>query len=378
MRRVWMLAAIAALLAAAPAEGRRTVPGGWLGVMAGSELTSRPSLLPGEFALMARSGVEAIRVEFNWESAQPSRRGGIDFSTTDAVVAGAALRGLRVLPVVLGAPRWASSDPKRDVDHRYLTPRDPATYDRYLVALIRRYGPRGSLWHERPALPRVPIRTWQVWNEPILEYFWNRRGSHRGLGVDCAHQPWAPGYAALLRSAARAIRRADPRARVMLAGFPNFAWSSLCALYRVGARRSFDSVALHPYTAKVSGVFEFLRRVRAVMRRHGDPRKPVYLTELSWPAARGRVADEVPWDVTPAQQVRRISEALPALARRRGAYRIGGVYWYTWMSDFDATQNQPFRFSGLRQVEVGGLGVRSRPGLAAYRRAALRLEGRGR
>jgi hypothetical protein len=31
-------------------------------------------------------------------------------------------------------------------------------YTAYLEALVRRYGPRGSFWDERPDVPRRPLR----------------------------------------------------------------------------------------------------------------------------------------------------------------------------------------------------------------------------
>ena len=40
-----------------------------------------------------------------------------------------------------------------------------AAVDAIFRALVGRYGPAGSLWAERPELPRIPIRAWQVFNE---------------------------------------------------------------------------------------------------------------------------------------------------------------------------------------------------------------------
>ena len=52
---------------------------------------------------------------------------------------------------------------------------DPAQYisldAQFVKQAILRYGPRGTFWTENPTLPRKPLRTWQVWNEPNFKYF---------------------------------------------------------------------------------------------------------------------------------------------------------------------------------------------------------------
>ena len=160
-----VLAALcAALLLAAPA-GARSVPRGWLGVQADGPLTQPGDPFAAEWGLMAASGVESVRVAFDWRTAQPSESGPIDFSATDAVVAAAARERLPVLPVVHRTPEWAAARPG---DGAASAPRGTAAYARYLTALVGRYGPSGSLWAQRPELPRLPIRDWQVWNEPNL------------------------------------------------------------------------------------------------------------------------------------------------------------------------------------------------------------------
>ena len=45
--------------------------------------------------------------------------------------------------------------------------------------LARRYGPGGSFWDRHPRLPRLPVRAWQVWNEPNLPVFGRRDPTRR-------------------------------------------------------------------------------------------------------------------------------------------------------------------------------------------------------
>jgi hypothetical protein len=381
------LVILALLATATAAQARRTVPRGWLGVVADSTVATRPAIFPSEFGKMKAAGAESVRLIFYWNEAQPQRNGPIDFSRTDAQVGAAARAHMRMLVTVMWAPKWAAAN-SPTVDAPVLVPRRPATFARYLRALVRRYGSHGSFWRTHRSIPKAPVRLWQVWNEPALRYDWNLPRAHAGQGQRCGRQPWVKTYVPLLRASARAIRGADRRAKVVLAGNPNYAWAYMCALYRRHAGHLFDQVAIHPYTYYVRehcfrshgerkcffGLVDFIARVRRVMRAHGDARKPLLLSELSWPAAKGRTYDSGV-NVTPAGQASRIREALPALAKLRRRDHIAGIWWYTWLSDYDPAFDQPFRFSGLRKLNANGTIV-NRPGLAAFRSTARRLEGR--
>ena len=125
---------------------------------------------------------------------------------------------------------------------------------------MARYGPQGSLWAEHPEIAARPIRAWQIWNEPNLTRYWT---PPRGQG-------FARSYVKLLRAAHRALRAADPGARTILAGLPNESWIALRRIYKAGGRRSFDAVALHPYTGKPRNVVRLAEYARREMRRFGD------------------------------------------------------------------------------------------------------------
>ncbi|MCW2992285.1 MAG: endo,4-beta-xylanase [Solirubrobacterales bacterium] len=313
--------------------------------------------LQGEFGRMTRAGVESVVTELNWAAAQPAKAAAPDFARSDGIVLAAARRGMRVLPVVVFAPAWAAVDPSQ-----VASPPRNAPYAAFLRAAIARYGPRGSLWTEHPAVRRVPIRSWQVWNEPSHEGFWTI-------------QPFAARYVSLLRAAHRAIKGADPGARVVLAGLVYDSWTQLQRLYAKGAHGWFDVLSLHPYTRKLSDVLVALRRNRRVLDRHRDRDIPIIATELSWPSAVGHTDSRYGYEVTEREQARRVAAALPRLAAARRTLRLESVTWFSWLSD-DVSPHYPFDYAGLRTT--GGGTPRDKPALAAYRTAALRLEGCGR
>lgn len=369
------LGALWGLLGATPVASAagREVPFGFVGAMADGPMLS-PGFDPGpEMALMTKAGLETVRVPFHWNNVQPyasfdevpvGRRGSFrevdgrptSFAVTDRMVEAAARRGMRLLPVVTLAPSWARKNPGLPSS----PPAGTANYARYARALVRRYGSNGDFWRENPHLRRAPIRNWQIWNEPNQPGGW-------------ADDNWASGYVKLLRAGRRAIKQVDPKSRIVLAGIVNQSWRDLRLIYRQrGARRLFDTAAVHPYTATPSGVLEIIKRFRRTMALRGDRRKPVRVTEWSWPSSRGKVTG-YGWETTERGQARLLPRTLRLLAARRRQLRIQGVNYYTWLGEGEPS-GWTFDYAGVRELDASGRAF-SKPAHASLRRTALRLEG---
>jgi polysaccharide biosynthesis protein PslG len=345
---------VLALLAAPAAAGARQVPRGFIGTTMSGPLLDPEFDAAAETRLMARSGIEAVRVPIYWRVAQPDAAGEpIDFGPSDSTVALAAARRFSILPVILQSPRWAAKDPSL----LWSPPADPKAYARFAAALVGRYGPAGSFWDEHPELPRIPVRAWQIWNEPGQEYFW-------------APKPAPKDYVALLRAARAAIKAVDPGAKIVMAGLNERAWKAIVRFYKAGAARLFDVAAVHPFTLEVGNVLRIVRLVRRAMKRHGDARKPLLVSELSWPTAPRRIFG---FEVTEAEQASKARAALRRLAADRKRDRLAGVYWETWISP-DSDPTYSFDWAGLRALSPSG--PRSKPALATFARTARRLEGR--
>jgi hypothetical protein len=353
---VTVLIALALAMLPATAAAERSVPRGWLGVIADGPLTSGGAM-DGEWDLMAGSGAESVRTAFYWPSAQRDGNAPPDLAHLDGIVLQAARRGLPVLPIVTGTPGWAASRAHDETS----PPRDNKLYTAFLRTLVARYGPSGSLWAEHPEVRARPIRDWQIWNEPNLTRYWT---PPKGQG-------FARSYVKLLKAADRALKSADRGSRTILAGLPNESWIALRRVYKAGGRRAFDAVALHPYTGKPRNVVRLAEYARREMRRFKDGRKPIWITELSWPAAKGKTKNTTGFETTDRGQATRLREGLKLLAKARKRLRIAKVYWYTWLSREPSPNS--FDYSGLRR-ERGGQIV-SVPALDAFRSAARRLQG---
>ena len=365
--------ALVAMPAGADAAKRpKKVPSTFMGTVADGPLLENPAVnFATELDRMVTTGVQTMRTVFNWSGAQPYAtfdevpaeqrdkyrdEGGVptDYSAIDAVVATAAERRIVVLPVVQIAPMWAARHPGELAS----PPADPQQYANFAAALVRRYGPGGSFWTEHPELVAQPIRYWQIWNEPSFKVFWS-------------DQPFADDYVDLLRHARDEIKAVDPGAHIVLGGLANKSWTALAKVYAAGGGGLFDVAAFHPFTAKVDGVRKILEHDRKVMARNGDSRKPLWVTELSWTAAKGKTSVTFGNEQTQKGQAEKLSAAYKMLAKRRGKLRVGRVYWYTWITR-DKQDDYPFDWAGLLRVTSGG--AKAKPALAAYRRTAMALQ----
>jgi hypothetical protein len=357
-----LLAALAlALPAGDAAAARRHVPPGFLGVNLNGPMLDPGVSAPSELAAMTRAGVESVRLPVFWAPMQPSQDGPIDFSVSDRLIGAAAARGMRVLPTVLRTPDWAELVP--GTPYNASPPRDPATYAAFLTELVHRYGPGGDYWRAHPRTRAVPVRAYQIWNEPGQPYYWT-------------DQPFARGYVRLLAAARAAIKAADRGATIVLAGlnsgFGFLSWTDLAKVYAAGGGRLFDQAAQNPFSLRTANVVRSVQLFRDVMARHGDARKPLLLTELSWPSAKGKTRIRYGFEVSERDQAGRIREAIPLLSRMRTQLRLAGIYWYTWLSP-PLGSDQPFDYSGLRRQS--GSGIVDKPALGAWRAAARSLEG---
>jgi hypothetical protein len=316
----WVCALLAAALlvaafgasaaAAAPAAPRA----GFYGVV--------PQAPPSARDLSLMEGVVGtLRIPIFWAECEPAP-GVHDFAALDAQVGAAAAHGIKVQPFVYGTPGWLAAEQARPP----LGSRASAAWASFLRTLVRRYGNGGEFW--RGQVRKQPIGLWQVWNEPNFVLFW---------------KPWPnpAAYARLLRVSAQAIRGADPRARIVLAGVAPVnagirTWVFLRRLFRVGGvERDFDIAAVHPYSTTLPELEYQLRKVRGGMAAAGLGKRPLLVTELgvasqgTYPSAFVRGT---------AGQAKFLRDAYARLLEMRRSWRIAGVDWFTWQ---DGTRPDP-------------------------------------
>jgi len=356
--RVLAVLVLAAVLLPAAAGAR--VSGDFVGLTSEDLFAGRTAYRQATLAKQRAAGVGLIRQTFDWSQIELAP-GDYRFEGYDAYVAEVARRGISILPILYNPPSFRSSRPSKGARRGTYPPRDPKAMGRLGAALVRRYGPAGTLWAQRPDVPRRPVRSWQVWNEPNLRFYWPRG-------------PNARSYTRLLAATGRAIKQVDRRAEIVTAGLPESRLPGSVSLgrfirgmYRAGGRRAFDTLAVNAYARDSREVDRRLRAVRRSMNARRDRRARIWVTELGW-CDRGVKSR---FCVGAKGQANRIRSSLRLIAKRRRSLRLRGVVYYSWR---DGRPYPPLyqQFWGLHSGLLTTSGAR-KPAFAAFARGARAL-----
>ena len=221
------------------------------------------------------TGAGLVRQTFDWARIERAP-GRYDLSFYDDYVAALARRHLRVLPILFDPPPFRSSAPAEAAPRDLPAARAPADMGEFGgQCSSRRYGPGGSFWRAHPELPQLPVRSWQVWNEPNLPVYWPS-------GPDAAE------YVALLRATGRGIRTVDPGAEIVTAGLPDSSARRAAARVRGGnvrrraAREPSTRWRVNPYGLDATGRARHREDGAQGRRRRTATTRPCGSRELGW------------------------------------------------------------------------------------------------
>jgi hypothetical protein len=347
--RVWKVMDRAVIEGSAPRPPRPTRAGSVPLVGVKARLAGRgDGDLAAVVARLRVAGVRVVREDVSWATLEP-QRDRFDWSSMDRWVAAAAREQIEIVALPNEAPTWATGAWNRP-------PTSGEALDQYahfVRALIERYGTNGEFWHQHPELPHVPIRHWDIWNEPYVSRFW---------ATDNFPDP--AGYAHMFKTVVQTARPADPNAQFMLeadtrvieTGWP---WKPfLTAMFDAepDLAQYADAVSVHPYqgdggsphtctpfkTSRGTNedwratVLQFCRitDIRRILDAHGAQHTKIWITEIGW-----TTAPNAPNAVTEQTQATRTSEVFELL---RTTYKnmITGIIWYEYQSPEQNPNNE--------------------------------------
>jgi polysaccharide biosynthesis protein PslG len=234
--------------------------------------------------------------EPHWIDVEPLRR----------VVDHAHERDLKIVVSVTGSPEWL--DPTGGI------PDNVEPFGHFMETLASEF--------------RGKVQGWEIWNEPNLAY-------EVGGYVD-------PGeYVELLRVAYGAVKAGDPQAAVLFGGLtptgvtdPTIAIDDVTYLEQIYAYNNgevsnfYDHLGAHPgsnnnppdtmyphnigpgeWSTHPSFYFRRIEQQRAVMERHGDADKQIWLTEFGWSTANQAPGYEYGVEISEQDQARHLVRA---------------------------------------------------------------------
>ncbi|HEX4805838.1 MAG TPA: hypothetical protein VFU94_08055 [Conexibacter sp.] len=223
-------------------------------------------------------GVRWIREELRWADVEP-RPGVFRWGQFDRLLADSAKRGLHVLPMLMGAPRWAGAS--------YYAMPDPRAFGAFAAAAAARYGPGGAFWRARPRLAGYAPQWFELWNEPYTARYSAGR-------VDPVR------YAQIVRATLQQGRAANPRAHWLMAadlvyndaGGRGHDWLAAIAAADPTLEADVDGVAVHPYAfvapsdhtngTQLRYRFDRTAAIERELVQHGAANPRIWITELGW------------------------------------------------------------------------------------------------
>jgi hypothetical protein len=310
IRRIVAVATLLICLGAATAA-HAAAPRDFYGVISAQDPTIA------QIDRMGAGKVGTLRINLVWGAVQSSPGASLDWSHYDPLIAAAARNGIKVLPTVYSSPTWAAPAPNFPP-----SPQFRSDFQAFARAAAERYGRNGTFWTANPQVPKLPITDWQFWNEPNSPSFWQPKPD--------------PGeYTTLLRLFHDGIKSGDPSANVVLAGLfrtPRlhngiFLDKYLPAIYHAGGKDLFDALAVHPYATTPRSAVQALKDARKILSRFGDGGKSLWITEIGWATGGQKTA----LTVSRKTQARYLRQSYRMLAAKRGALKIAGVVWYSFM-----------------------------------------------
>lgn len=216
-------------------------------------------------------GAQWSREEMSWANLEPAEKGVYNWGIYDYWISALRTRNVGVIGVLETTPSWASGVGKDRPDWYFYAPQDPQDYIDFAYAAALHYAGK--------------IDVWEIWNEPDVEITFKCDGCDR-----------AAVYAQMLAGSYAAIKKANPKATVLIGGlsihdYHNGGMAFLDAVVAAsGGKLNFDVLSIHPYmpdrmpesTDPKTLVQNFPYRLDMSykwLQAHGAANKEIWITE---------------------------------------------------------------------------------------------------
>jgi hypothetical protein len=147
---------------------------------------------------------------------------------------------------------------------------------RIVAAFVRRYGPHGSFWTEHPALPQLPVKSFEIGNEPNVPLRFEPDASTLQYGSPT-------GYAKVYAAARAALHRVDPTGKAVVGGMLDSGGVPLSYTerYLAALRGPVDAIGFHPYLYNEAAMERDTLALRRWLNAHGHAQTPIDVNEFA-------------------------------------------------------------------------------------------------
>ncbi|OGB67158.1 MAG: hypothetical protein A2Y94_11850 [Caldithrix sp. RBG_13_44_9] len=270
------------------------------------EETTTMDIIKKDFEFLKQNQVKFMRISFGWDAIEQEKDKYDWLFWDDFVRMAVDDYGITLIPYICYTPQWISSGANDIMNFWSYPPLDYEQFGLFMKALVGRYKGR--------------IKTWELWNEPDISIYW------KGSTAD---------FAKLTKIGAKAVREADPEAKVVLAGIaynPSF----ILELFRDhGVSPYVDIVNMHNYYETwhrhpVESIVEYVNEVYEVVWRYGDGQS-LWMAEVGYSTFRqgstvsSSYSAYYDYEHTPAYQAVDLFKRLSLVASTE---KIAAIAWY--------------------------------------------------
>jgi len=224
------------------------------------EETTTMEIIKGDMELLKRTGVDLLRISFGWDAIEAEKDQYDWLFWDDYVDIATNQYGITLVPYICYTPRWNSRG-----DSLWFwndQPLDFEEFGEFMFDLVTRY--------------KDNIKTWELWNEPDLDIYWDTRD----IGA----------FAEFIKIGSKAVKRADPESKVVLGGIAYDA-GFLEKLFRdYDLSPYIDIVNLHNYyetwsERPVEQVGDNIEAIASVIDKYGN-KQALWMAEVGYSTFR--------------------------------------------------------------------------------------------
>lgn len=270
------------------------------------EETTTMEIIKSDFEFLKKHDVKLLRISFGWDAIE-AEKGKYDWLFWDDYVKMAVDDyGITLIPYICYIPKWNSTGAEDTLFYWNYPPKDFEAYGKFVKALVNRYKDR--------------IKTWEVWNEPDIWIYW---------------QGTRDQFAKFLKIGAKAVKEADPEAKVV---FPGIAYDPefVLNMFRdYNLSQYFDIVNMHNYYETwhrhpIESIAQYINEVHDVVWRYGN-NQALWVAEVGYSTFRkgARVSDSYSsyydYEHTPEYQAIELFKTLTLI---NSTEKVSAVAWY--------------------------------------------------
>jgi hypothetical protein len=270
------------------------------------EETTTTEIFRADFELLKQHDVKLLRISFGWDAIEENKDEYNWLFWDEYVKMAVEEYQITLVPYICYTPQWLSRGKTDTLFFWNYPPEDFDQFGKFMKTLVTRY----KKW----------IKTWELWNEPDISIYW--QGS-------------VEEFAEFTKVGAKAVKEADPDAKVVCAGIaydPNF---TLKLFRDYGVSPYVDIINMHNYFETwhrhpVESITEYINEVYDVVWRYGD-NQSLWMAEVGYSTFRhgSRVSSSYQayydYEHTPEYQA---IDLIKRLALVLSTEKLAAVAWY--------------------------------------------------